>query len=465
MKTKQEQIIGIPYVFILLIIFSLFGCEDYLEVERPNSQIDQEAVFLDEGYATAAITSLYANLRDDVLLTGSSNGMSVLYGLYTDELNYYSNSGSDFEAFYNHQIIASNSLVLNLWSSSYNLIFNCNSAIEGITLSSSLSEEVKKQLKGEALFIRALTHFYLVNLFGDVPYIRTTDYILNGQVSRMEVDMVYDYILDDLILAKSYLEETYITGERVRANKYVVSALLARVYLYLENWEAAEAESSSLINASSLYYFEDSIVNEFLNDSETTILQLNPKNKGDNTQEAGTFIFSSGSPGLVALTPELVQLFETGDLRREHWILEVIDNSNIWYAPYKYKLQENTGVSMEYSIVFRLPEQYLIRAEARLQLGNIIAAKEDINIIRSRAGLPDTTVSSTMALMEVILHERQVEFFAEHGHRWFDLRRLNKADEVLGPIKSNWQMTNVLMPIPETELLLNPNLAPQNNGY
>lgn len=465
MKTKQEQITGIPYVFILLTIFLLFGCEDYLDVERPNSQIDQEAVFLDEGYATAAITSLYADLRDDVLLTGSSNGMSVLYGLYTDELSYYSNSGSDFEGFYNHQIIASNSLVLNLWSSSYNLIFNCNSAIEGITSSSSLSQEVKNQLKGEALFIRALTHFYLVNLFGDVPYIRTTDYTLNGQVSRMEVDMVYDYILDDLILAKSYLEETYITGERVRANKYVVSALLARVYLYLENWEAAEAESSSLINASSLYHFEDNIVNEFLNDSETTIFQLNPKNKGDNTHEAGTFIFTSGSPGLVALTPELVQLFETGDFRREHWILEVIDNSNIWYAPYKYKLQENTGVSREYSIVFRLPEQYLIRAEARLQLGNIIAAKEDINIIRNRAGLPNTTAASTMALMEVILHERQVEFFAEHGHRWFDLKRLNKAEEVLGPIKSNWQMTNVFMPIPETELLLNPNLAPQNNGY
>ncbi|HCY80936.1 MAG TPA: RagB/SusD family nutrient uptake outer membrane protein [Xanthomarina gelatinilytica] len=465
MKTKQKRITGTQYIFQLIIVLLLLGCEDYLEVESPKSQIDQETVFLDEGYATAAVTSLYASLRDNVLLTGSSNGMSILYGLYTDELDYYSNSGSDFEEFYNHQIIASNGLVLNQWSSSYNLIFNCNSVIEGISSSPSLSQEVKNQLKGEALFIRALTHFYLVNLFGDIPYITTTDYTVNQQVSRMETEIVYDYILNDLILGKTLLGEADLTGERIRANKYVVSALLARVYLYLENWEAAETESSSIINASSLYYFEGDVANEFLNNSQATILQLKPKNEGDNTLEAGTFIFSSGPPVLVALNSEFTETFETDDLRREHWVLEVTDGSEIWYAPYKYKLQENTGASMEYSIIFRLAEQYLIRAEARAPLGNILASAEDINVIRNRAGLSNTTASTTTELMAVILHERQVELFTEHGHRWFDLKRLNKAGEVLAPIKSNWQITDILMPIPETELLLNPNLTPQNNGY
>lgn len=459
-RNDIHVLFGCFFISLLLV-----GCEDFVEADGPTGQMYSENVFEDEETATAAVTSLYGKLRDNVLLTGNQYGLSVLMGLYADELDYYGAPGLPVDWFYRHQIIASNEVVKNLWDSSYNLIYICNSALEGIENSETLSQEIKEQLMGESLFVRSLTHFYLVNLFGDIPYITTTDYTVNQHVPRMETDMVYTQILNDLILAKTYLENVGISGERIRANKYVVSALLARIHLYFENWEAAENESSLVINASSLYYFEGNISNEFLKESQATIFQLKPKNEGENTIEAGTFIFTSGPPVLMALNPEFVESFETNDLRREQWVLEVNEGNEIWYAPYKYKLWENTGTSMEYSIVLRLSEQVLIRAEARAHLGMINGAIEDVNTIRNRVGLMDTSATTASDLLSVILKERKAELFTEHGHRWFDLKRTSMAGEVLSPLKPNWRSTDILLPLPEAELLLNPNLAPQNPGY
>src|SRR5690606_31531743 len=114
--------------------------------------------------------------------------------------------------------------------------------------SNTLDGALKKQLRGEALFVRAFAHFYLVNVYGDIPYIITTDYKINSEVVRMQTEEVYNLILQDLLEAKSLLGNDYVSGERVRANKWVVSALMARIYLYLEQWQNAEVESSLLIN-------------------------------------------------------------------------------------------------------------------------------------------------------------------------------------------------------------------------
>ncbi|MBJ7880157.1 RagB/SusD family nutrient uptake outer membrane protein [Gelidibacter salicanalis] len=447
------------------ILLLFLGCEAFLEADSPNDQIDQSDVFQDEAYATAAVTNLYSALRDGVLLTGKTNGLSVLFGLYADELDYYSSSGSAFEAFYNHQIMASNTNVKSIWDASYNLIFMCNSALEGLDSSQNLSPSVKNQLKGEALFVRTLVHFYLNNLFGEIPYITSTDYVQNQKVSKTELEKINQMAIQDLIEAKAFLNDTYPSTERIRANRSVVSALLARVYLYNEKWQEAELESSYIIDNTAIYNLGPSLNEVFLKSSKTTILQLKPKKAGDNTDEAVSFLFSSAPPPFIALNPDLVSSFLDNDSRKRDWIKEVTDGDQIWYAPFKYKQNQNTKASQEYSVVMRLSEQYLIRAEARTHLGNLIGAKQDLNMIRNRAGLEDTTASNSSDLIEAILTERKFEFFAEHGHRWFDLKRLNKAEEVLGPVKNNWKITHILMPIPETELLLNPNLAPQNAGY
>ena len=107
----------------------------------------------------------------------------------------------------------------------------------------------------------------------------------------------------------------------------------------------------------------------------------------------------------------------------------------------------------------------MIRAEARVQQGNISGAQEDLNAVRSRAGLAETTASDQASLLLAIEQERKVELFAELGHRWFDLRRTNRASVILSPLKAEWQDTDMLYPIPVAEFLNNPNLGNQNLGY
>lgn len=453
------------HIMNLFFCFLSFSCESFVEPNDPVGMFPQSAVFEDEATSTAAVMSLYGSLRDNVLLTGGFNGMSVLMGFYADELDYYGMPGQSEEAFYNHQIVASDASVKYVWNGTYNLIYMCNSAIEGIDGSQNLSSEVKDQLKGEALFIRALTHFYLVNLFGDIPYITTTDYLTNKVVSRMTTDLVYENILNDLAGAKTLLTEEYVSEERIRANKYAVSALMSRVYLYLERWQESESESSFLISASMVFELESDVSEEFLKESKSAILQLKPKNEGDNTQEASVFLFTSGPPINMAIRPEIVEAFDPGDLRRQIWIKEITEESETWYAPFKYRQRENSGVSQEYSIVLRLAEQYLIRAEARARTGDLPGATEDLNTIRSRAGLPGTTATTETGIIQAVLNERMFELFTEQGHRWFDLKRTGKAEEILAPLKPNWESADVLFPVPEAELLLNPKLLPQNPGY
>lgn len=442
----------------------LTGCEDYLEPNDPVDQISNHEVFGDEATATAAVTSMYAKLRDEVLLTGKPNGLSLLMGIYSDELDYYPLTGNPAGTFYTHQVLASNELIAAMWNNAYNLIYMSNAIVEGLAASKTLEDDAKRRLKGEALFVRSLVHFYLVNLFGDVPYVKTTDYRMNSIVERIPAEKVYQYILDDLEKARELLESENIKRERIRPSKWAVTALRARLYLYTKQWQKAESESSMLIDQSP-FNLEEKIMNVFLKESTGTIWQLDSKYEGDNSLEGITFYIGVAPPQLVALSPDFVRAMEIGDLRRQHWVEEVADNTSTWYFPYKYKEHQNTGTSLEYSIVFRLAEQYLIRAEARARQGNIQGAQQDLNVVRQRAGLQNITTSTTEGLLKAILEERRFELFTEYGHRWFDLRRTGKADEILSSIKSGWKATNLLFPIPEEELLMNPNLKPQNPGY
>jgi hypothetical protein len=88
-----------------------------------------------------------------------------------------------------------------------------------------------------------------------------------------------------------------------------------------------------------------------------------------------------------------------------------------------------------------------------------------LNIIRHAAGLGDTPASSQQEILDAIQRERRVELFTEYGHRFFDLKRNGGLDAALSPVKPGWNTTDALLPLPEAELLLNPNLAPQNTGY
>jgi len=201
--------------------------------------------------------------------------------------------------------------------------------------------------------------------------------------------------------------------------------------------------------------------------AEETIWQLKAGENPRNTEEADELVIQFLPVQRYALSESLLDAFEDGDGRLEHWTDSISDEdgTNTFHYAYKYKALFTETASLEYSIVFRLAEQYLIRAEARAHFGNFEGALKDLNAVRHRAGLDEIDRNSLDGLLDAILKERQVELFVERGHRWFDLRRSGSASDVLGPIKPNWKDTDVLLPIPETELENNPNLLPQNDGY
>ena len=180
----------------------------------------------------------------------------------------------------------------------------------------------------------------------------------------------------------------------------------------------------------------------------------------------------SGADGYpVYLSPSLLNSFETGDQRRINWVDSVTVSGITYYFPYKYKSATQGAPLTEYLMVLRLAEQYLIRAEAEAQLGNGNGVINDLNMIRTRAGLAGYAGATDKAsLLTAILHERQVELFTELGHRWLDLKRTGNIDAVMQsvtPLKANgspWQSYQQLYPVWLQDIQRDNNLV-QNPGY
>jgi hypothetical protein len=202
----------------------------------------------------------------------------------------------------------------------------------------------------------------------------------------------------------------------------------------------------------------------FLKNSSETILAFYATLNGFPPQTLENEIRDASTLN-YAMRDELISAFETDDTRATKWVGTITIENVVYKFPSKYK--SRTNVNAEFQICLRLAEQYLIRAEARMWQDKLIgnnSAQSDLNVIRNRAGLANTTASTTATLTSAIAQERRIELFVEWGDRWFELKRTNTATEVLAPIKSRWVPTATLYPIPEAAMLTNPNLT-QNPGY
>ena len=448
---------------IVWILCFLCSCESFLELDPPKDKLVSDAIFDDPTLVESTLANIYYKIREQGMVYGGVSGLSIKLAIYTDELDYLGSNDENLKV-YTHTIMASDATVSNWWNQAYNLIYVANDIIKGMENSDALSVEDKNNYKGQALFVRGYLHSLLVGIYGDIPYIKRTNYLENNVAQRMPVVSVYEHIIEDLTSAIPLLDDP--SGERIYPNTSAARALLARMYLYTEQWALAEAMATSVINVHTL---EPDLKKVFLKGSQETLWQFSPGSDLRNTWEGQTLIIRSvptneGYP----LTNDLLEAFETGDLRYKHWVDSITSSDGLitLYFAHKYKevLINTRQPSLEYSIVFRLAEQYLIRSEARSHLGDILGAQTDLNTIRHRAGLGDTTATTLDSLLADVLQERRVELFTEHGQRWFDLKRMGKASDVLAPIKPNWEDSHILFPIPDTELLANPNLT-QNDGY
>ncbi len=448
-------------LYIAALSLTNLSCEKFLEVESPKNEVIADVAFKDEKIATSTILGIYSSMNG--FNSQFASGMtSILMSITADDYYY---AAATYDAFKQNALLPTTSNLNRLWSQPYTHINQANGVIEGIA-ASSLSAKVKQQLSSEAKFVRAFCYFYLVNIFNKVPLVKDTDIDKNKLLGQSTKQETYDFIIEDLKEAVAGLSDAYQGAERVRPNKKAAQALLARVYLYTEKWDLAEATAAAVI-ADTRYKLSADLNSVFLRTSEEAIWQLqtvNTSTAGVNTWEGFSIVPPTPtSTALYRVYPVTAAKFELGDKRRTDWLKPYVTATTTFYYPTKYKFRTSTPVT-EYNTVLRLAEQYLIRAEARANQNNsakLIEAIGDLNVIRSRANLP--ALSTSLIKAEVLLaieNERQLEMLGEWGHRWFDLVRTNRAVPVLSVTKANgFNAADQLIPISEEILKTNPKLT------
>ena len=440
------------------------GCRKLTQTDPASDLLTVSRVFSSDATAEEAMNAYYisALFASRSFMNG---GISLDAGLSADELDCKIKPIPPEDSFRRNELMANSILSNNLFGGAYSLIYQLNSMLEGIAKSMGMSAAVRSELKGEAEFNRAFLYFYLVNLYGPVPLVLGTDFLQNERLPRAAADSIYAQIVSDLEDAQQSLPADYIdaagyAGDRTRPNQAAATALLARICLYLGHWASADSAASVVI-ANARYQMESNLDDVFLSGSREAIWQLQSVHGAE--ADSMVYLFMMGRPGpAFVFTADLLGDFETGDLRRQHWTKSSIYGGVTYSYPYKYK--SLNGGATQYETVLRLAEQYLVRAEARVQEGNLAGAMADLNTIRSRAGLANTTATTTAAVMAAVLQERRIELMTEWGHRWLDLKRTGQADAVLSAEKSGWNPYDALYPIPTTVIQQSPGMQ-QNPGY
>ncbi|HEX9512366.1 MAG TPA: RagB/SusD family nutrient uptake outer membrane protein [Puia sp.] len=446
----------------------LTACKKLIEIPpNPPNEITASGQFADSATTMTAMAFVYSYPAPQGTGFAFNDGdLSLCTGLSSDELS-VSTGASDPLQLFQYGVTPLNGLVSSLWIDPYAGIYPVNAALSGITASGGLSASLKTQLTGELQFVRALYNFYLVNVFGAVPVVTTTDYAVSARIARNSVDSVNARIMTDLQAAQQVLSASYPSAGHLRPNLYTVKALLAKVYLYQKNWQAAY-NAADMIIQSGVYALEPNLNNVFLDGSREAIWQLPATGNFGGTMEAQNYVpRSGGTTPHYPLTSYLVNAFEPGDHRLQNWAGQAIVNTgsgnNTFYYPYKYKNLYG-GTPVEDFMIFRLGEQYLIHAEAAAELGNLGTALSDLNIVRARAGLGATTATSQTDVLTAIMHERQTELFCEWSNRWLDLNRTGAANTVLNAEKGGFKPYMALYPVPLAQIQAN-NLLTQNPGY
>lgn len=375
-------------------------------------------------------------------------------------------------------------VVLDIWSNMYNVINLANAVIEtGPKVSGD--KNLASRVVGEAKFLRAMTYFEIVNLWGDVPLrINPTDNFNNVVVPTSPSSKIYTQMIQDLNDAASVLPTSYdgsLNNEPGRATKYAAMTMLGKVYLQSGDKSNAKAALSQVINKYSLLpNYKDIYAPGNKNSAESIFeISYNPANHtglGLNNmfiphEEAVRLGILAGgySPQFIFPTQDLIDSFESGDLRKDASIS--IDQTS--GDPYISKFIDLNAVSNGSNIdlvQLRYADVLLMLAEAT---GESSESYGYINQVRNRAGLGPISSSTPGTFIDKVQHERRVEFAFEQ-HRWFDLLRLPQSEVI--SIMSN-QLTkqtgksvslnknDLLYPIPTYEIQISDGKVTQNPGY
>ena len=444
-------------IYIIIVCSILFGaCSKMLDIQ-PTNAISSEEAIKDKSGVEKAINGSY----DAFQLAGLYGRNRVILGDLAADNLVWTGTNMDYSQVDNNKVSIDNGIIDGMWTGAYDGINRVNNILAALPGIGDLTETERNQYEGEALFMRALFHFNLLTYFGGVPIkTKPTLDVSSVDQARNSVDEVYNQIISDLVDAESKLP---LPGAMPpgRANSFAATALLARVYLTRFHADNNPNDASLAVEKA------DKVINEGGFSLASSYASLYVGN--DNSERIFQIVFSAQDKNRlaeyffprtltgryeVAPSDTLIDSFDPADSLRfaASVAFDTIGN------PYCIKYQELVEGS-DPVLVIRLAEMYLIKAEALAYIdGDIPTIQENINIIRSRAGLQPTTALTYDELKLAIENERRFEFAFE-GHRWFDLVRTKRATTVLG-IDENY----TLFPIPLSEMTTN-KLMTQNPGY
>ncbi len=430
---------------------SLMSCTQLLDLQ-PAQLISQDYALSNDQSVKQVLLGAYDALGFSALMGGELMRNAELFG-GLDEINWL----GTFEApreIYNHQILTTNIDVEDFWMSAYYCINLCNLVLDHLHV---VQEADRNRVRGEALFVRGWLLFELTRFFGQqyvqgapndgpaVPILTSPAYDSddNALVPRNTVAECYAQAIADVSEAEALLP----AKNDVFATRYAAAAILARIYLQMQQYEQARDAAHRVI-ASGAFSLLPTYAEVFSADGPTKerifgIVVTNTD--GINAMNLYFSTLAYGGRGDIEIKQSFIDLFDAADARKALY----------YKTAGKWRTGKFNNQFGDLNII-RLAEMYLTRAECNLRLGSAVGATpvEDYNQIRVRAGLP----AATEVPLEELLLERRREL-AHEGFRIHDIKRL------FGSVGNfAWNDPMMLFPIPQREITVNPNLI-QNEGY
>ncbi|MFC3354294.1 RagB/SusD family nutrient uptake outer membrane protein [Sphingobacterium zeae] len=486
-KIEMKNIVSIALLSCAL----LTGCGNkWLETAQPSTSTESSVAIKSANEASYALNGIYNIMRG--------------YEYYGARMTYYGDvTGEDMLAngdtkraagYYLFDFNKDNT-PSSLWYQPYRVIRNANGVLAYVNgVPADQMTDVLKDIKGQALTMRAMAHFDLVKVFG-VPYlvnqgaslgvpIETEKHVSTSKPARNTVKEVYAQIITDLEGADSLLSTARNDG---KLNRFAAEQVLARAYLYTgENAKAfamataliknAEAAASSKKGQYQLWKNEEYATVWSKDFTSEILFQLsNTKVEASDSKEGiGNLLWRLGYNDIILSDDYLNLLKDDPNDVRQKVITKYTSKQVDYYYLNKYpgNTAENENPEFADIPVLRLSEAYLIAAEAAVKLGDNSNALNYLNAIVKRAN-PAKSVSGTVDLNRV-MEERRRELVGE-GHRLFDAMRNNLRIErkgkahvspLLRPETKSFDRTyfKTQMAIPRREIDVNPNIV-QNTGY
>jgi len=406
----------------------------------------------------------------------------VLSGSVTDQ--------DEFDKFY---LRTTNPFLSQRWNDAYRGISRCNAILDRIG-GVEMNETLRKRYVGEVKFLRALIYFNLVRFFGDVPLV--TQEITNPQdgytFSRTSVAEVYTQIERDLTEAEASLPLKYSGADIGRATSGAAKSLLAKVLMTQRKFPQAAAKLKEVVDSGEYGLLDNyaAIFSPTNKNHRESVFDVQYRSGGLNEgnpipssfapENSGNAVIAFGGDGNNQPTIDLENAYEPNDLRKTASLATSYTNAqgNVIQARFSKKFMDTPPAKYDNNNnfpVIRYADVLLMYAEMLNEQGYVAdgEAFKLLNQVRKRAGLPEKTsadVPDQAAYRLVIEQERRVELAFE-GHRWFDLVRTGRAITVMNAKKTDLGLrieltvNNLVFPIPQSQIDINPSKITQNTGY